>query len=219
MSSSRSSRRSRTLTTATAAAVVASSALALTPAPAQAAPGDLGRRSLATVLAADGNRFDGRWSDFDVLDRAVRTVIGAKDGTDVAVLADGRTALTAFLPTDRAFRKLVHEITGERPATERATFEAVASLGVDTVETVLLYHVVPGPAVTYRQARRADGTVLQTAAEAPVTVRVADGRVSLQDLDTSDPDPRIRLGQTNVNQGNRQLGHGINRVLRPLDLP
>ncbi|QIK67816.1 fasciclin domain-containing protein [Nocardioides sp. HDW12B] len=210
----RSSRTTRTLVAGTTAALVGT--LAATAAPAQAAPGE---RSLATVLAADGNRFDGAWNDFDVLDRAVRTVLGAKPDSDVAVLADGGTALTAFLPTDRAFRKLVHEITGERPATERATFQAVASLGVDTVETVLLYHVVPGPAVTYRQAKRADGVVLQTAADAPVTVQVANGRVSLQDLDASDPDPRIRLGQTDVNAGNRQLGHGINRVLRPLDLP
>lgn len=211
------STRLTTRLAAAGTAVALAGGLALTASPAEAAPGN---RSLATVLAADGNRFDGAWNDFDVLDRAVRTVLAARPDSDVGVLTQGRTALTAFLPTDRAFRKLVHEITGERPATERQTFRAVASLGVDTVETVLLYHVVPGSTITYRQAKQADGTVLTTAADdAPVTVQVANGRVSLEDLDASDPDPRIRLGQTNVNQGNRQIGHGINRVLRPLDLP
>ena len=94
------------------------------------------------------------------------------------MLADGSTALTAFLPTDRAFRKLVHAVSGNRPRTEGATFRAVAgAFDVDTIETVLLYHVVPGATITYRQARQADGAALDTAAGAPLTVKVRDGRV------------------------------------------
>ena len=81
----------------------------------------------------------------------MRTVLAAKPTSPVAVLADGSTRLTAFLPTDRAFRRLVRDLTGTAPATERAVFAATATLGVDTIEQVLLYHVVPGQTLTARQ--------------------------------------------------------------------
>ena len=61
------------------------------------------------------------------------------------MLAKGRTRLTAFVPTDRAFRRLVRSLTGNLPRTEKATFRAVATVAdVDTLEAILLYHVVPG---------------------------------------------------------------------------
>ena len=124
---------------------LSSTAVAVAPADAaEPAATRAGTRSLATVLAADGNKFDRTWGDFDVLDRAVRTVLAAKPDSAVAVLADGNTRLTAFLPTDRAFRRLVRDLTGTAPATERAVFTAAATLGVDTIEQVLLFHVVPG---------------------------------------------------------------------------
>ena len=50
------------------AAAVAASGAALVALPAEAAQG---KRSLAAVLAADGNRFDRNWQDFDILDKAV----------------------------------------------------------------------------------------------------------------------------------------------------
>ena len=57
--------------------------------------------------------------DFDILDKAVHTVLAAKPRSAVAVLADGSVRLTAFLPTDRAFRGLVTDLTGHRRGTER----------------------------------------------------------------------------------------------------
>ena len=71
-----------------------------------------GTRSLATVLAADGNNFDKTWGDFDVLDRAVRTVLGRQAGQPGRGPRGRQRALTAFLPTDRAFRRLVRDLTG-----------------------------------------------------------------------------------------------------------
>ena len=75
-------------------------------------------------------------------------LVGAKPTSKVALLADGTVPLTAFLPNDRAFRSLVADIAGSRLSSEKAVFEAVAGLGIDTVETVLLYHVVPGATIT-----------------------------------------------------------------------
>ena len=72
-------------------------------------------------------------------------VLKAKPNSPVKVLADGKTALTAFLPTDRAFENLARELTHSRKLpSEKQAFATVAGLGINTVETVLLYHVV-GP--------------------------------------------------------------------------
>src|SRR4051794_7129585 len=76
------------------------------PASAHPKPSHLGTSSLATLLAKDGSGFDHNWNDFDIADNAVAAVLKAKPKSPVAVLADGKTPLTAFLPTDRAFRKL-----------------------------------------------------------------------------------------------------------------
>ena len=207
-------------------AVLAATAAALTAglvspgAEAQAAPAQRdGTRSLAQVLAADGHHLDHHWSDFDVLDQVVSTVLEAEPDSPVAVLADGRTRLTAFLPTDRAFRKLAGALTGSRPATERGTFRALAhSVDVDTLEAVLLYHVVPGATLTARKVLKADGATLTTAQGGPVTVHVRGHRIDLGDQDPDARDPRVNAWQTDLNAGNRQVAHGVNRVLRPVDL-
>jgi hypothetical protein len=180
----------------------------------------LGNRSLATVLAADGNHFDRTWGDFDITDRAVRTVLGAKPGSAVGVLADGKTALTAFVPTDRAFRKLAYSLTGVRLATEKGTFAKLAKkIDVETWEAVLLYHVVPGATITYKQAKAADGAKLTTALGKKLTVNVSHGVVRLRDADKNNPNAAVIPRLANINKGNKQIAHGINRVLRPLDLP
>jgi uncharacterized surface protein with fasciclin (FAS1) repeats len=97
-------------------------------------------------------------------------VLGAKPDSVVAVLADGSTPLTAFLPTDRAFRKLAYSLTGHWYRSESRVFTRLAgTLGVDKIESVLLHHV-----------------------------------------------PRVV--QRDINKGNLQIAHGIDRVLRPIDL-
>lgn len=215
--------RQRHLFTTALATALATAALAV---PAGATSGAaqsdthprLGTRSLATVLAADGNRFDRKWGDFDILDRTVRTVLNAKPSSPVAVLADGRTRLTAFLPTDRAFRRLVVDLTGTRPATERATFTAAATLGVDTLETVLLFHVVPGDTITAREAAHADGVKLVTAEGGDIQIDVRRDGIFVRDDDFDDPNPRVLPWLTDINKGNRQIAHGISRVLRPSNL-
>jgi uncharacterized surface protein with fasciclin (FAS1) repeats len=178
-----------------------------------------GTDSLASVLAADGSGFDRNWNDFDIVDNAVTAVLDAKPDSAVAVLADGSVALTAFLPTDRAFRKLARDLTGKTYKTEAQVFGALASaLGIDTIENVLLYHVVPGATVTYRQALKSNGAVLDTAlAGSTIKVKVIwHIFVSLKDNDPDASNPYVV--KANINKGNLQIAHGINRVLRPVDL-
>jgi uncharacterized surface protein with fasciclin (FAS1) repeats len=200
----------------TVAAGALASAAVIGAAPAQAAPS--GTTSLAEVLAADGTRLDGSWNDFDVVEKAVYAVLKAKPDSAVGVLADGDTALTAFVPTDRAFRKLVTDLTGDRKATERGVWRALTTLDVDTIETVLLYHVVPGATIRYAQAKAADGATLDTAQGGTLEVNVVGDAVRLKDADTNDRNATVIRAAKNINSGNVQIAHGINRVLRPVDL-
>ncbi|KQT89304.1 fasciclin [Marmoricola sp. Leaf446] len=212
---------SKLLTRAAGTVAVALLATGLSPASATtqataAAPS--GNRSLATVLTSDGNRFDRNAHDYDVTTEAVLAVLEAKPDSAVGVLADGSQPLTAFVPTDRAFRRLVHALTGKWVRSERHVFEAVAGLGIDTVEQVLLYHVVPGSTIDRRAALASDGARLTTAAGPTVTVDVrrSPRRVVLLDRDPNAYNPRIV--RFDLNRGNKQIAHAVNRVLRPADL-
>jgi len=189
---------------------------------AASAHGKTGTKSLAAVLTADKSGFDRNGRDFDILTAAVLAVLKAKPASPVAVLTDGTTALTAFVPTDTAFEKLVADLRGTRRLPgEQQAFTAVAGLGIDTVESVLLYHVVPGATIDRRAALKSDGAQLATAAGAPVTVDVTGWwfarRVRLIDADRSDRDPRVV--KFDINKGNRQIAHAVDAVLRPSDLP
>lgn len=205
------------------ATALATTAIAVPAAQATGKPKPLGTTSLAQVLTRDKSGFDSNSRDFDVLTAAVLAVLEAKPNSPVKVLTDGTVALTAFIPTDAAFQQLVREITQARKLpSESAAFTAVAGLGIDTVESVLLYHVVPGATIDGRTALRADGTDLTTALGSSVEVDVRTylylfRQVRLVDADTDDRDARIV--SYDVNKGNRQIAHAVDRVLRPIDLP
>lgn len=203
-----------------AAATAVAAATVLVPSQA-GATGSHPDRTIAEILLADSAKddadgFDRRFWDYDIVTQAVLLF---PDLVEAASDPDGD--LTVFLPTDLAFRRLVYEITGDWVRAESDVFDAVASLGVDTVRDVLTYHIVPA-SISYRAALKSDGAVLGTLlADAELTVDVR-GRwwrsVQLVDLDTDDRDAvvvRPNLGGAASNG----FAHGINRVLRPVDLP
>lgn len=216
--------RIRTLATTVAATALVATA-ALLPGSAQAAPAKakLGTTSLAEVLTSDGNKFDRRSADYDIVTEAVLAVLGAKPDSAVGVLADGKVKLTAFIPNDASFRILAKDLTGTWIRSEKQIFETlVAAVGVDAIEQVLLYHVVPGATITSKAALASDGAALTTAQGGTFTVDVLYKRlplVQLQDQDSSDVDPFLDPSALDINKGNRQIAHGILFVLRPLDLP
>ena len=192
-----------------------------------AAPADasvhhkVGKRSLAQVLAKDGTRLDHNWQDFDILEAAVVAVVTAKPNSPVALLTDGSVRLTAFLPTDQAFRELVGDLTGKRPGTEKKVVAKLLALaGVDTIETVLLYHVVPGATLASPKVVAASkkGTKLTTAQGGKVKVTNRKGNITLVDKDPDIANPVVILNGVDINKGNRQIGHAIDRVLLPIDL-
>ncbi|MCZ3387257.1 MAG: hypothetical protein LH630_09920 [Actinomycetia bacterium] len=72
------------------------------------------------------------------------------------------------------------------------TGKLVEALGVSTIEEILLYHVAPGVKIIAKAAAEADGAKLDMANGQTVGVNV-----------------------TNINKGNKQITHAINRVLLP----
>jgi uncharacterized surface protein with fasciclin (FAS1) repeats len=213
-----------------AAAALAATGVALAPA-SQAAPAApaapsavraaTGTNSLAAVLTANGGAsYDRNWNNYTIVTKAVLAVLAAKPNSPVKALADGSIPVTAFIPNDRAFQLLVKSLTGKTLLRERSVFNAVASLGIPTVEAVLLYHVVPGATITSKQALKANGAVLKTAGGGTVRVRVSSApSITLVDKDPNARNAKVILSQVDINAGNKQIAHGIDRVLRPLDLP
>lgn len=207
---------------AVAAAALLACGVAASPAAATNTPKPNGNKSLAAVLTSDKSGFDHNSKDFDILTAAVKAVLKAKPKSPVGVLADGKTPLTAFIPTDGAFQQLVAELKGSHHwLSESKTFAAVAGLGIDKVEAILLYHVVPGATVDRAAALKSDGAELKTATGAVLSVDVRTywhtKSVRLVDADTNDRDPRVVV--FDINKGNKQIAHAIDRVLRPSDLP
>jgi uncharacterized surface protein with fasciclin (FAS1) repeats len=97
---------------------------------------------------SDESGFDRDWSDLDIVEGAIRTVLKANPDSELAVVKDGSAAITAFLPTDRAFRRLVTDLTGTTYRNEQRVFNVLRnSDDVDAIESVLLYHVVQGDRV------------------------------------------------------------------------
>jgi uncharacterized surface protein with fasciclin (FAS1) repeats len=179
---------------------------------------DAGTKSLAAVLTAKSS-YDNNSDNYDILTAAVLAVLKAKPMSSVKVLTDGTVALTAFIPNDGAFKKLVAQLTNKAPSTEEATFAAVAGLGIDTVEQVLLYHVVPGTAILSGDALKANGVTLTTALTGKTfAVAVAGTAITLADQDPIAPNPTVILSQVDINKGNVQIAHGINTVLLPVPL-
>jgi uncharacterized surface protein with fasciclin (FAS1) repeats len=206
-------------------ALLAASALALgavqATAPAASAKA-VGEDSLAGLLTSDGNQFDKNKADFDILTEAALAVVAAKPDSPVAVVADGTTRATVFAPTDEAFRQLAKDLTGKTIKSEKKIFDSLVALaGVDTIETVLLYHVIPGKTLDSAKVLKANGAKLKTAQGGTIKVKVrTKGGVSvtLKDKDKDAQDPQAVLKALDLNKGNKQIAHGIDRVLRPIDL-
>jgi hypothetical protein len=210
------------LVTAVAAPVAAApAATGSRSVPAPAAPAPAG--SVLALLEADGTAFDRDWYDYDILEAAARTVLGAKPGSQVAALTVPNANITVFAPNDRAFQVLVASLTGKWLPTEEGVVSAlVSALGVnavDTIEQVLLYHVIPGK-VDFATAKAVSGTPVATVLGPTITPRYIPwlNTLVLRDQDPNAADPWVVNSKRDIPVGTNSLVHGIALVLRPADL-
>ena len=187
-------------------AAVAATALVLTAAPAQAhdhATPPSGTIVDVAVAASGGGTPDHDSRDYDLLVQAVLAT-----GLDGA-LADTSQKYTVFAPDDRAFLRLVTDLTGTAPASEAEALTTITSaFSADQIENILLYHVVAGKklsplrVLTARSLTMANGGTVQ-----PRGIKLRDESPQLTD-------PRLVLRKINIQASNGVI-HTIDRVLVP----
>ena len=198
------------------AALVAASALVLSPiSPAQAEEEALKTMPLTEVLNLPRASFDDNLGDYDIFTQLFMDVWGALPESAVSAISQGDVALTAFVPTDRAFRKLVRHLTGSASKNEEALAAAAMSLGAETLEKVILYHVVVGNPILSPAALEANGSVLNTAAGQTFRVKVEGTKITLIDKSKKHKNAVVLLSKVDINKGNKQVAHGINQVMLP----
>jgi uncharacterized surface protein with fasciclin (FAS1) repeats len=155
------------------------------------------------VNASGGGTPDDNPYDYDLLVQAVLA-------TGLApTLSDTSTRFTVFAPNDRAFERLVADLTGSWPESEAAALNTIVStFSVDQIKNILLYHVVAGRALSPLQVlfagrlEMANGGIVR-----PRGLRLVDETPALRD-------PRLVLWAINIRASNGVI-HTINRVLVP----
>jgi len=177
--------------------------------------GELGTSPLTEVLNLQAAAFDSNSEDFDIFTAAFLDVWGQLPESPVRAISQGGTALTAFVPTDGAFRNLVKHLTGKTLKREARVAAAVMSLGAKTVEKVILYHVVVGDPILSPAALQANGAQLNAASGESFGVKVSGTTITLVDKARKHKNAVVPLPLVDLNKGNRQVAHGINQVMLP----
>ena len=189
--------------------------LMFSPISANAATDDLKSMPLTDVLNLPSAALDRNSADFDIFTSIFMDVWGQLPESPVQAIANGDTALTAFVPTDAAFRSLVKYLTGKTLKTEQAVTNAVMGLGAKTVEKVILYHVIVGDPILSPDALKANGAKLNVASGETVGVSVKGTTITLIDKVKKYKNPTVILAAVDINKGNKQVAHAINQVLLP----
>lgn len=191
---------------AIAAATAAIVAVSATPAQAATNSAPAGSIVDVAVAASGGGTPDANNQDYDLLIQAV-TATGL-----APVLADTSTQFTVFAPNDRAFLRLVEDLTGVHPASEAEALTTITTaLTLDQISNVLLYHVVPGQklgpikVLFSRELTVANGGVVKPRG------------IVLKDESPAFRDPKLVLRAINIQASNGVI-HTIDRVLIPGNL-
>ena len=162
---------------------------------------------------------------FNIIGNVVLALAESGDLTADDVAALSSAEITAFLPTDFAFRKLVAALDGKAPyqvAEEDVIPFLVGALGLPTIAEVVKYHIYAGGKVDFKTARSLD-TNKRNGTE--VFIEMYNGgdlgidrrwkRIQLDDAgEAGFGTTRPFVTKRNIDAANA-LVHGINGVLLP----
>ncbi len=155
------------------------------------------------VAASGGGTPDDNPYDYDILVQAL-IATGL-----TATLSDTSTQFTVFAPNDRAFERLVTDLTGTAPADEASALATIAAAFTpEQLTNILLYHVVAGQklgplkVIFSRSLTMANGGTVR-----PFGIILRDETPSLRD-------PVLVLRAINIQASNGVI-HTIDRVLVP----
>jgi len=157
-------------------------------------------------LAVGASSLDGpdaNGKDYDILVAAVLA-------TGLADDLSGATELTVFAPNDRAFQRLVADLTGaeELPSEADALAAILATLTVPQITNVLLYHVTAGSLDSAAVLSSGPLTMLNGGTVTPTApFRLADGNAAAKD-------PKLVKSAIDLVATNGVI-HTIDRVLLP----
>jgi uncharacterized surface protein with fasciclin (FAS1) repeats len=206
--------RIRTLFAATVAVAALGATALAAPAGASASAGP----TLADILEAQGGGTDRNWYDFDIL------AAGVDAAGLTAALDDPSADLTVFIPNDRAFQALVADLFGFRYwfASEATILNKLVQLETSapgTLQTVILYHAVPGQIPSSAALSVPRGTELTTLQGGKIKVYPIKWlrTAVLVDQDRNDVDPFLVKSKLDI-QASNGIAHGISFVLRPANL-
>ncbi len=168
---------------------------------------------------------DAKRGQFNIIGNVVLALAGSGDLTEADVAALSSAELTAFLPTDNGFRRLVADLQGKRwwQVKEGDVIPfLVDTLGLPTIAEVVKYHIFAGGQVDYRTAlslddnrRNGTGVFIEMYNGGDLGIDRRGFFLQLDDAGTAG------LGTTNpwvvrpnIDGGNA-LVHGISEVLLP----
>jgi len=156
------------------------------------------------VKASSANGPDANPYDYDLL-------IAAVTATGLApTLDDESQRFTVFAPNDRAFQRLVRDLTGSGslPSEQEALDAVLATFSAEQITDILLYHVVAGRVLGPLQVLFAGKlTMANGGIVKPRLFRLVDETPALRD-------PRLVLRAIDIRATNGVI-HTIDRVLVP----
>lgn len=175
----------------------------------------LGSVSLDRAISSSGAAPYPSAGKLEIFKALKSRVLKAKPSSALSVLNEGTMPRTVFIPTDRAFVRLVQRITGEPKLSEGLALSYLSGLPLKRLESLLLRHKVT-QTLGYGEAVLAKRVLASTSSG--VEVKIYQGPKGVLRLSNSEEASKVQRpallpALSNINLGNLQLAHMINRVM------
>ncbi len=94
-------------------------------------------------------------------------------------------------------------------------------VSIETIEKWLLSQIVPNATLRVSELRQLNGQVLATMSGSAIKIRVVHKRlphIAIVDGSRNNQNAWLMIPKRNINKGNLQIAHGVDRVIRPISI-